>query len=198
MKAILDSKDNVNVSVLYIALELSNKKWKLGFSNGEKVRQVVIEAGDLAALKGQIMLAKAKLRLDKGCPVRSCYEAGRDGFWLHRHLVEEGVDNAVIDSASIEVNRRRRRAKTDGMDVQSLLRLLIRYWAGERKVMSIVRVPSIEAEDQRRLHRERERLLKERGAHSARIISLLVAGKKTPDRSVALPQRGCHPGRCGF
>jgi len=161
--------------ILYMALELSNKRWKLGFSNGQKMRQVTIAAGDLKALEQQIVAAKEKLKLDQGCPIRSCYEAGRDGFWIHRYLVQQGVENIVIDSASIEVNRRQRRTKTDKVDVQSLMRLLIRYCGGERRVMSVVRVPSIGDEDQRRLHRERERLLKERGAHSARIKSLLIA-----------------------
>jgi len=175
MTAILQSNHNAPDRVLYMALELSNTKWKLGFGNGEKQRQVTIGAGDLEALAKQIAQAKEKLKLPQACPVRSCYEAGRDGFWIHRHLVEQGIDNAVIDSASIEVNRRQRRAKSDGIDVEALLKLLIRHGAGEPKVMSIVRVPSVEDEDQRRLHRERERLLKERGGHSARIKSLLVA-----------------------
>ena len=175
MTAILQTNHNVIGECLYMALELSDKTWRLGFSNGEKIRQVTLHAGDLGALSTQINLAKEKLKLEKGCPVRSCYEAGRDGFWIHRHLVEQGISNVVIDSASIEVNRRQRRAKTDSVDVQSLIRLLLRYWGGEKKVMSIVRVPSVEAEDQRRLHRERERLLKERGSHSARIKALLIA-----------------------
>lgn len=175
MTAVLQSKHNAQEQVLYMALELSNKRWKLGFSNADKQRQVTIDAGDRVALASHVALAKEKLKLDKACQIRSCYEAGRDGFWLHRYLVGQGIDNVVIDSSSIEVNRRRRRAKTDNVDVQSLLKLLIRYWGGEQKVMSVVRVPSVEAEDQRRLHRERERLLKERGAHSARIKSLLIA-----------------------
>jgi len=175
MTAILQDNDNVTGQVLYMALELSNTKWRLGFSRGDKQRQVSIEAGDLGALASQMALAKEKLKLDPACGIRSCYEAGRDGFWIHRHLFGQGIDNVVIDSASIEVNRRQRRAKTGSVDVQSLLKLLIRYWGGERKVMSVVRVPSLDEEDQRRLHRERERLLKERGGHSARLKALLIA-----------------------
>jgi transposase len=194
MTAILQGNHNAPGQVLYMALELSNTKWKLGFSNGDKQRQVTIEAGDLAALAGQITQAKEKLKLPKDGPVRSCYEAGRDGFWIHRHLIEQGIDNAVIDSASIEVNRRQRRAKTDSVDVQALLKLLIRHGSGEPKVMSIVRVPSVEDEDRRRLHRERERLLKERGAHSARIKSLLIVhGIRLEIRSDFLEQlNGLH------
>jgi len=95
-------------------------------------------------------------------PIVSCYEAGRDGFWLHRYLVHCGVANVVVDASSIEVNRRARRAKTDRVDVEQLLRLLIRYHHGEKRVWSVVHVPSAEEEDARRLHRELERLKKER------------------------------------
>jgi len=175
MIAILQSKDSVSEAVLYMALELSNKRWKLGFSNGERQRQVTIEAGDWVSLNDQITRAREKLRLPADCRMVSCYEAGRDGFWIHRALVDQGVENRVLDSASIEVNRRKRRAKNDKVDVKALLRLLQRYWQGERGMLSVVRVPTLEAEDQRRLHRERERLLKERGVHSARIKALLVA-----------------------
>ena len=158
-----------------MALELSNKRWKLGFSNGERQRQVTIEAGDWMSLHEQIARAREKLGLATDCRIVSCYEAGRDGFWIHRALLDEGIENVVLDSASIEVNRRQRRAKSDKVDVKALLRLLQRYWQGERGMLSVVRVPTVEEEDQRRLHRERERLLKERGSHSARIKSLLVA-----------------------
>ena len=175
MTAVLQVKDNVTEAVLYMALELSNKKWKLGFSNGEKQRQATIRAGDWVDLHNQLDLAKQKLKLGADCRIVSCYEAGRDGFWIHRDLEAEGVENYVVDSASLEVNRRHRRAKTDRIDVQGLLRLLNRYCRGDRGALSVVRVPTLEQEDRRRLHRERERLLKERGAHSARIKSLLVA-----------------------
>jgi len=175
MTTILQGQDSATGQVLYMALELSNKKWRLGFSNAVKTREVTIEAGDLGVLGKQIALAREKLKLAADCRVVSCYEAGRDGFWLHRYLVGEGIENRVVDSASIEVNRRQRRTKTDSVDVQSLLRLLLRYIGGDRKAMSVIRVPTIEEEDLRRLHRERERLVKERGAHSARIKSLMVA-----------------------
>ncbi len=189
MTAVLNVKDNANEQILYMALELSNKTWKLGFSDGTKQRQVTIEAGNWLALHTEIDRAKEKFNLVKGCRIVSCYEAGRDGFWIHRRLLEEGIENQVVDSSSIEVNRRSRRAKTDSVDVKSLLRLLMRYWQGERTVMSVVRVPTVEEEDDRRLHRERERLLKERGSHSARIKSLLVAhGLRLEIRSDFLAQ----------
>jgi transposase len=175
MTAILQSKDSATDAVLYMALELSDKRWKLGFSKGERQRQVSIEAGDWSSLNTQITRAREKLGLAADCRIVSCYEAGRDGFWIHRALVDQGIENRVLDSASIEVNRRQRRTKSDKVDVKALLRLMQRYGRGERGLLSVVRVPTLEAEDQRRLHRERERLLKERGAHSARIKSLLVA-----------------------
>ncbi len=175
MTAVLKMKDNANHTTLYMALELSDKKWRLGFSNGEKHRQITIAAGDWVALHVQVDRAKQKLKLATSCRIVSCYEAGRDGFWIHRELEAEGIENHVVDSASLEVNRRSRRAKTDRIDVQGLLRLLQRYCQGDRKAMSVVRVPTLEQEDERRLHRERERLLKERGSHSVRIKSLLVA-----------------------
>jgi transposase len=157
-----------------MALELSAKRWKLGFSDGERQRLVSMEAGEWSELEGHLARAKEKFALAADCRVESCYEAGRDGFWIHRALVSQGIGNRVVDSASIEVNRRHRRTKSDKVDVKALLRLLQRYCGGERGMMSVVRVPTLEQEDARRLHRERERLLKERGSHSARIRSLLV------------------------
>ncbi len=174
MTAVLQSKDNAKEQVLYMAMELSDKKWKLGFSNGRKNRFVTVEADQLWSMWEQIKLAKEKLGLAPDGEVISCYEAERDGFWIHRALEEGGVSNVVVDSARIEVNRRHRRAKTDKIDVKALLRQLQRLFAGEHKAMSVVRVPSVEAEDSRRLHRQRNRLLKERGAHCNRIQSLLV------------------------
>jgi transposase len=106
--------------------------------------------------------------------VGSCYEAGRDGFWLHRWLIEHGIDNIVVDSASIEVNRRARRAKTDRLDGDKLLAMLLRYAGGERRVWSVVRVPTPEQEDERRAHRELGRLGQERTVHVNRIRGLLV------------------------
>jgi transposase len=175
MTTVLESNTTEKGLVLYMALELSNKTWKLGFSDGRKRRQVTIESGDLAALNEQIGLAREKFGLLKDCRICSCYEAGRDGFWIHRALEVEGIENVVVDSSSIEVNRRKRRVKSDKVDVNALLRLLQRYCGGECEVMSVVRVPSIEDEDNRRLNRERERLIKERGAHMSRMKSLLVA-----------------------
>jgi transposase len=104
----------------------------------------------------------------------SCYEAGRDGFWLHRYLLSCGIENVVVDSASIEVNRRKRRAKTDRIDVRKLMHKLLRYHGGEQLVWSVVNVPSEQAEDGRHLHRELEVLKKERTMHRSRLKSLLI------------------------
>ena len=161
--------------VLFMALELSDKKWKLALSDGTKRRIVTIAAGDLVALGEAVAKAKARFGMPGGVPIVSCYEAGRDGFWLHRYLVPCGVVNVVVDASSIEVHRRARRAKTGRGDVEQLLRLLIRYHHGEKRGWSVVHVPSVEEEDARRLHRELERLKKERTGHRNRIQALLVS-----------------------
>ena len=164
-----------NPEFLYVAFELSRKKWRLGFSDGRdpKIRLVTIEAGELRECVQEIAKAKQRFGMKGGIRVRSCYEAGREGFWLHRALEKMGIENMIVDAASIEVNRRQRRAKTDRMDVQKLVRQLIRYWRGERDVWRILRVPSPEAEDRRQLHRELETLKEERKQHRVRIQSLL-------------------------
>lgn len=175
-------KDSVEERKLYMALELSRGKWRLAFGDGAKSRQVTVEAGDMEGLVQQIGKAKERFRLAAEAAVASCYEVGRDGFWLHRYLASLGIDNRVVDSSSIEVNRRARRAKTDGLDAGKLLGLLVRYHGGETKVWSVVRVPSEGEEDGRRLHRELERLKKERLAHSARLKSLLALHGIAPQR----------------
>lgn len=167
-------KEN-SAGVLYLALELSHKRWQLGFSGGREpqIRRIGIDAGDLAALRKEIEKAKQRWGLDESVAVRSCYEAGREGFWVHRAVEQMGVDNMVVDASSIQVNRRQRRAKTDRMDVEKLVRQLVRYWRGEHDVWGIVRVPSIEAEDSRQAHRELEVLKEEQKQHRVRIQSLL-------------------------
>jgi len=172
--ALQETNINAKAPCLYMAFELSNKEWKLGFGTGGNPRIRSIPARDLKALWREIDLAKEKLGLPRDAKVVSCYEAGRDGFWLHRHLVSKDVENKVVDSSSIEVNRRKRRAKTDRVDVQKLYRMLIRHQTGEEGVWSVVRPPSQADEDERRIHRERGRLQKERGGHSNRIGSLLI------------------------
>jgi transposase len=171
----LQGKHPVEASELYMAFELAEKNWKLALGDGVRSpSRYTVAAGDTAALLECIAKAKARCALASGAGVHSCYEAGRDGFWLHRWLIEQGIDNIVVDSASIEVNRRARRAKTDRLDGDKLLAMLLRYAGGERRVWSVVRVPTPEEEDARRAHRELGRLGHERTAHINRIRALLV------------------------
>jgi transposase len=141
---------------LFLAFELGENKWKLGCTTGaaQRPRERQVPAGDCQAVLEEIRRAKSRFGLPEEARVVSCYEAGRDGFWLHRFLVSHGVENVVGDSASIEVNRRYRRAKTDRLDVHKLLTMLLRHAAGEKKVWSGVRVPRVVDEDRRQLHRE--------------------------------------------
>ena len=135
--------------VLYLSLELGQKTWKLAFTIGlgQKPRLRTIAARDTEALMAEIRTAKRRFGLPEDAAVASCYEAGRDGFWLHRFLTSRNVENLVVDSSSIEVNRRKRRAKSDRLEAVKLVGMLIRYCNGERKVWSIIRVPAVAAED---------------------------------------------------
>jgi transposase len=128
-----------------------------------------------------MVLAKRRFHLPETAAVRSCYEAGRDGFWLHRYLEDRGVENLIVDSASIEVNRRAKRVKTDRIDVGKLLDMLMRYHSGEEKVWSVVHVPSVEGEDMRHLHRQLNRFKRDRTRHISRIEGVLASqGVKVP------------------
>jgi transposase len=167
--------DTSVVVMLYMALELSASKWKVALADGQRAAsQHRLEAADLGGLLKLIEKAKKRCGLQGGLKVMSCYEAGRDGFWLHRWLLEQGIENVVVDSSSIEVNRRARRAKSDGLDVGKLYEMLVRYVGGEKRVWRVVRVPSVQQEDERRVHRELERLKRERNAHVNRMRSLAV------------------------
>lgn len=163
-------------TVLYMAMELSNSKWKLGFGNGVTLRSKTIEARARQRLLEEVALAKVKLSLPTTAPVVCCFEAGRDGHWLYRWLTSEGFEVLEIDSSSIETARGRKHVKTDRVDVEKLLDLLIRYHCfGLRKAFRVVRVPSESAEAGQRLHREDEYLLKQRTRIGNRIKGLLVA-----------------------
>lgn len=170
----LQVENIANVPIMYIAFELSAKNWKLAFSNGDKVRYKSILAGDLVRLQEEIQKAKLRFQIDNPVRTVSCYEAGRDGFWLHRYLISSGTENLIVDSSSIEVNRRKRRAKTDRIDVSKLLRMLIRHHDGEKGLWSIVHVPSMDDEDARHLNRELNNLKKERTIHRNRIRGFLI------------------------
>jgi transposase len=159
---------------LYLAMELSKDSWKLAFSTGsQKVRTVAVHGGSIMGVVRAAAAAKVKLGLRSDVRVLSCYEAGRDGFWIHRALTVAGFENLVVDPSSIEVDRRERRAKTDRLDATKLVHQLVRHdERGDR--MRAVHVPTPEEEDARRPGRELERLKKERSAHQARIRALLA------------------------
>jgi transposase len=177
MTAMTRSRECNASGPLYLAFELGSTKWTLGFTTApaQAPRVRTIAAGDLIALEKELTAAKGRFGLKLEAPVRSCYEAGRDGFWLHRWAVAHGLDNIVVDSSSIEVNRRARRAKTDGLDVRKLLHQLMRWAAGERQVWSVVHVPSAAAEDERQLTREIATVREDATRVGNRIKGLLAA-----------------------
>ena len=171
---LLSENHSAKENTLFLGIELSRKKWKLGFSDGKQMRARIrtIVARDIQALREEIEQAKKHYGLSAGARTVSCYEAGREGFWVHRALKEKGIDNVIVDAASIDI-KRRKRAKTDRIDVESLVRKLVRYSGGEGTVWSVVRVPSPEAEAARQTHRDMGVLQRERQQHRARIQSLL-------------------------
>ena len=173
-QAALITEINATQARLYLAIELSRKNWKLGFSDGSATRARIrtISARDFQKLGEEIRQAKKHFQLAPEVATVSCYEAGREGFWIDRALAERGIRNVIVDAASIDIQRRKR-AKTDRLDAESLVRKLVRYDGGERDVWSVVRVPSPEAEDARQLHREMGVLQRERQQHRMRIQSLL-------------------------
>jgi len=165
---------------LYVSFELGDKKWKVTAGDGRfGPSQYSVDAGDKEAVLNCLRKAKERCKLGPQAKVHSCYEAGRDGWWLHRWLIEQGIDDIVVDAASIEVNRRARRAKTDRLDGFKLQAMLLRHHGGER-VWSVLRKPTPEQEDARRRDRELSRLGKERTQHSNRIRSLLVLHNLRP------------------
>lgn len=167
-------EDNKKEAVLYTAFELSSTQWKLAFSKGDRTREVTVVAGDLIQFERELIKAKKRFQMSEDVRMVSCYEAGRDGFWLHRYLVSRGIENLIVDSASIEVDRRKRRTKTDRIDVRKLLSMLVRYHDGDRRVWRVVRVPSVEEEDARNLNRDWDVLKRERTLHRNRIRGLLA------------------------
>ncbi len=177
-------------NTLCISFELGEGSWRLSFTSGfgEKIVRSGVRSRDLEGVVREIESAKGRLGLAPGCRVVSCYEAGRDGFWLHRFLTSYGVENLVVDSSSIEVSRRRRRAKTDRLDGESLLDLLLRHLAGSRKkVWSVVRVPTVEQEDRRHLHRELASAKRDRTRVTNRMKGLLANQGLTLDLKKNVP-----------
>jgi transposase len=168
--------DSLPQPTLSLACALGQNTGKLGFTIGvaQQPRERTIPAGALETLPQEIARAKQRFGFPEHARVVSGYEAGRDGVWLHRSLVAHGVQNHVIDSARIEVNRRQRRAKTDRLDVRKLLTMLLRHTAGEKKVWRVVRVPSVDEEDRRPLPRALTTAKQERTRGINRIKGLLA------------------------
>lgn len=169
-----------DLGAIFVSLELSQSKWlvtSLSPGDGERMSKRELAAGDLAGLLGHFgqLQAKAQARTGGRYAIVSIQEAGLDGYWLHRALAAEDVESHIVDPASIAVSRRARRAKTDRIDGEALLRTLLAYKRGEPRVCSMVRVPSPEQEDARRLSRERKVLVGERQCHVNRIKGLLAA-----------------------
>src|SRR3954451_22658361 len=171
---------DVTLAAIFVSLELSRDRWvitSLSPGKGEKMSKHSISSGDMRDLLNHFatLRAKAQARTGKSFPIVAVYEAGLDGFWIHRVLEQEGIESHVVDAASVLTSRRRRKAKTDRIDGEALLRTLLAYKRGEPRVCAMVRPPSPEEEDRRRLCRERKTLVTERVAHVNRIKGLLFA-----------------------
>jgi transposase len=167
-----------DLGAIFVSLELSRSTWlitSLSPGNGETMSRHGVPAGDVAALLGRFadLRAKAQARTGQRFGFIVIHEAGLDGFWLHRVLEQEGIESHVVDPASVATSRRRRRAKTDRLDGEALLRTLLAYKRGEPRVCSMVKAPTPEEEDRRRLCRERKVLTAERVRHINRIKGLL-------------------------
>lgn len=164
---------------VYLALDLSRTGWVVALQTSADARVSThkLRAGDVERLVALIERANMLEEQRSGGPVetRSCYEAGYDGFWLHRYLWAHGVKNVVVEPTSLQVDRRARRVKTDRIDADTLLRALVAHARGDRGVWRLVEVPTPEQEEAKRLHRERRRLMRERVAHVNRIRGLLAA-----------------------
>src|SRR5947199_688564 len=173
----VDTPTTGHCGTIFVAIELSQKSWlvTLHSPDRDRISRHTLEGGDHAGLLALIekVRSRAEQKLGGSLRVASCYEAGYDGFWLHRLLLAAGIMNFVFDAASIPVEQRGRRAKTDRIDGELLLRTLMAHLRGEPRVVRIVKVPAAEQEDARRASREREQLVKEQTAHTNRIKTLL-------------------------
>ena len=185
------TREQFSGATLYVAFDLGEQSWKLAMTVGlgQKPRVRTMRAGDLGSLVQELDRGRKRFGLAADSRVVSCFEAGRDGFWLHRFLQGIGVESHVVDAASMEVTRRGRRVKTDRVDAEGLVRRLVRYDAGERKLWSVVRVPSIEDEDARHLHRQLGTLKQEQTRLINRIKGLLASQglRSQPRRRDFLP-----------
>lgn len=190
-----------SANTVYIAIELSNTLWLVGtrLPGADKARMHRVDAGDVTGLLTLLddLRSRAAAKLGQAAALACCFEAGRDGFWLHRVLSAHDVDSHVVEPTSILVNRRAKRTKTDRLDAEGMLRVLAAYLGGDRQVCSMVRVPSPEEEDAKRPHREREHLVQERTRYENRILALLATqgirnrpSLRTWDRDLAALQTG--------
>jgi transposase len=170
------TRDEQAAPRLLMAMELGRREWKLGFTTGvgQSTRRRTLRADSWRQVADEIAATKTRFGLSADTAVVSCYEAGLDGFWVHRYLGSLGVSNLVVDSSSIEVNRRARRAKTDRLDVERLVALLLRYVGGEQSALRVVRVPGEADEHGRQLHRELLALKRDRTRVTNRITGLLA------------------------
>jgi len=169
-----------DLGAIFVSLELSRSTWlitSLSPSGGEKMSKHSVPAGDICGLLARFSELRRKTfaRTGKSFPIIVIQEAGLDGFWVHRVLQNEGIKSHVVDPASIATSRRRRRAKTDRIDGEALLRTLLAYKRGEPRVCAMIKAPSPEEEDRRRLCRERKVLTNERVLHVNRIKGLLFS-----------------------
>ena len=169
-----------NLGAIFVSLELSRSIWlitSVSPGGGEKMSKRSVSAGDIAALLTRFseLGKKAFAQTGKSFPIIVIQEAGLDGFWIHRALQREGIESYVVDAASIATSRRRRRAKTDRIDGEALVRALLAYKRGEPRVCAMVRAPTPEDEDSRRVCRERKTLTVERIQHINRIKGLLFS-----------------------
>lgn len=169
-----------DLAAIFVSLELSRSRWlitSLSPGGGEKMSKFVVRGGDMPALLARLgdLQRKAKARAGQSFRVISIQEAGLDGFWIHRILEREGVESHVVDPASIATSRRRRRAKTDRIDGETLVRVLLAHKRGEPRVCAMLRVPTPDEEDRRRPVRERKALISERVRHVNRIKGLLFS-----------------------
>src|SRR3954471_10416784 len=156
-----------NLRAIFVSLELSRSTWlitSLSPGAAEKMSKNLVQAGDIAGLLRRLaqIKEKARARTGRDFPIITIQEAGLDGFWIHRVLQSEGIESHVVDPASIATSRRRRRAKTDKIDGETLVRTLLAYKRGEPRVCAIIKAPTPEEEDQRRVSRERQTLTPER------------------------------------
>ncbi|MER8824698.1 YihY/virulence factor BrkB family protein [Mesorhizobium sp. M0991] len=170
----------VDLAAIFVSLELSRSKWlvtSLSPGGGERMSRHLVSGGDIPGLLDHFaeLQRKAEVRTGQSFRVISIQEAGLDGFWIHRVLEREGIESYVVDPASIATSRRRRRAKTDRIDGEALVRALLAYNRGEPRVCAVLRVPTPEEEDRRRLVRERKALTNERIRHVNRIKGLLFS-----------------------